>query len=324
MFQQDYHSNTNKKRQILVMKKILSCASLFLCLMLDQSASTQTWIGVSYKLSEKKDGKKPILKSIRLSSKLSLEYVEQGDSLGTPVLFLHGYSDSWHSYESVLPLLPNNIHAFVISQRGHGNSSCPSKGYTMTHFANDIASFVEKLKLGPVIIVGHSMGGTVAQRFVIDHPELVKGFVLVGSFANYNNEVIAELYKDVLKLTDPVDRSFVTEFQKSCIAKPIPEKSFNIYVNESLKLPARIWKSVLTELLPVDYTTELKKINKPALILWGDSDAIVHQKDQDMLVKAIQNSRLVVYKGVGHSMQWEEPGRFAKDLVEFIDSINNP
>jgi len=305
------------------MKKTLSCALLFFCLMFQQSASAQTSIGASYELSKNTNSKKPTLKSIRLSSKLNLEYVEQGDSLGTPVLFLHGYSDSWHSYESVLPLLPHNIHAFVITQRGHGNSSRPSKEYTMAHFANDIAGFVKKLKLGPVIIVGHSMGGTVVQRFVIDHPELVKGFILVGSFATYNNEVIAELYKDVLKLTDPVDRSFVIAFQKSCIAKPIPQESFNTYVNESLKLPARVWKSVLTELLPVDYTTELKKVDKPSLILWGDSDAIVYQKDQDMLVNAIQNSRLVVYKGIGHSVHWEEPARFAKDLVEFINSTNS-
>jgi pimeloyl-ACP methyl ester carboxylesterase len=57
---------------------------------------------------------------------LRLEYVEQGDRNGLPVVLLHGYTDSWHSYERVPPYLPRNLRVFAISQRGHGDSDRPA------------------------------------------------------------------------------------------------------------------------------------------------------------------------------------------------------
>lgn len=70
------------------------------------------------------------LKTAKLSNGVRLQYAEQGSFSGTPVIFLHGITDSWHSFESVLALLPGNIHAFAISQRGHGDSDRPLAGYT--------------------------------------------------------------------------------------------------------------------------------------------------------------------------------------------------
>jgi pimeloyl-ACP methyl ester carboxylesterase len=69
------------------------------------------------------------IKTIQLSSQVTLEYVEQGMASGTVLICLHGYTDSWKSFALVLPLLSENMHAFALSQRGHGNSDRPSEGY---------------------------------------------------------------------------------------------------------------------------------------------------------------------------------------------------
>src|SRR5215207_9877046 len=81
---------------------------------------------------------KPIVKRIELSKTVELEYTEQGNGNGMPVIFLHGYSDSWHSFESILSFLPADVHAFVPTHRGHGNSSRPLKGYSPKDFSNDL------------------------------------------------------------------------------------------------------------------------------------------------------------------------------------------
>lgn len=266
-------------------------------------------------------GSQQVVKTIELSKGVSLEYIEQGDSDGIPVVFLHGYTDSWRSYESLLQLLPGNVHAFAVTQRGHGNSSRPSEGYNPVDFSNDIAAFIRKLNLGPVFLVGHSMGGTITQRFALDHPEMLKGIVLAGSLASFtNNEAVGALHQMVSALKDTVDWDFAYEFQKGTIAKPIPAQSLAIYVYESMRVPPGVWKSVLNELVKIDYTGEFKKINKPTLILWGDKDNVAFRQDQDILHRSITSSKLIVYKGVGHGMHWEEPARFANDLVEFIYS----
>ncbi len=66
---------------------------------------------------------------------------------------------------------------------------------------------------------------------------------------------------------------------------------------------------------------ELDKIKAPTLIVWGDQDAILPRSDQEALAAAIAGSRLVVYPGAGHALYWEEPARFASDLVAFIEDL---
>src|SRR5262245_38899374 len=62
-------------------------------------------------------------KSIALPTGVTLNYVEHGSAYGTPIIFLHGFPDSWHSFEHVLDRFPNTLHVIAISQRGHGNST---------------------------------------------------------------------------------------------------------------------------------------------------------------------------------------------------------
>ncbi|HET9276526.1 MAG TPA: alpha/beta hydrolase, partial [Flavitalea sp.] len=156
------------------------------------------------------------LKSIKLESGVRLEYAEQGSTTGIPVIFLHGYSDSWKSFNQVLPLLPESIHAYAISQRGHGSSDRPMGGYSPDDFAVDVADFMRELHINSAIIVGHSMGATIAQRFALDYPYMVKALVLVGSFASFTtNPGVTELRSFIARIEDPVDSGFVYEFQKS-------------------------------------------------------------------------------------------------------------
>lgn len=63
------------------------------------------------------------VKTIELPNRVKLQYVEQGDSSGVPVILLHGITDSWRSFEPVLPHLSASVRAFAVSQRGHGDSS---------------------------------------------------------------------------------------------------------------------------------------------------------------------------------------------------------
>src|SRR5918999_330076 len=91
--------------------------------------------------------RRPIVKSIELPDRVELQYVEQGDPTGTPVLFLHGLTDSWLSFEPVLPHLPESVHAFALSQRGHGDSGRPAAGYHSKDFAADVAAFMDAFDL---------------------------------------------------------------------------------------------------------------------------------------------------------------------------------
>jgi pimeloyl-ACP methyl ester carboxylesterase len=261
----------------------------------------------------------PVIHAVTLPNQVTLPYVEQGDPAGVPVLLLHGITDSWRSFEGVLPHLPTSLHAFALSQRGHGDATRPVTGYYPQDFAADLAAFMDALKLRQAVVVGHSMGSYIAQRFALDYPDRTLGLVLMGSCTTVRgNPVAIGLWDSVVStLTDPIDPGFVREFQQSTLAQPVPQALLNTVVQESLKVPARVWKAALAALLDTDFSGDLGKITAPILIVWGDQDTFFLRREQEALAAAITGAQLMVYSGAGHGFHWEEPARFAADLVAF-------
>lgn len=262
------------------------------------------------------------LKTIALPGRVKLQYVEQGNNKGIPVIFLHGITDSWHSFESVLPFLPANVHAFAISQRGHGDSERPVDGYLPKDFADDVAAFIKEKKIGRAIIVGHSMGGFVAQQFAVLHPQLTKGLVIIGSDPSFtDNPGMPEFYQQVMELSGSIDHTFMDEFQKATLAKPIDPVYYNTLVAEGMKVPVRVFQAALTGMMGADLSKDIKKIKVPTIIFWGDQDGFCLRKDQDEFLTNIKGAKLLVYKGTGHAVHWEQPEWFAKDLVKFMGRV---
>jgi non-heme chloroperoxidase len=267
---------------------------------------------------------KPVVKNIQLSTGVNLEYAEQGDVTGTPVILLHGYTESRLSYQQVLSLLPGNLHVFAISQRGHGNSSKAGSDYLPKDFAADLAVFISQKKLRSAIIVGHSMGGIIAQQFALDYPHLTKALIIIDSNAGAEaNPGLEEFIKEVSRLMDPVAFEFSEAFIKSTLVKTLDPGFYKLQVAETMKVPAAVWKAVMKGLVNANYKSVLHNIYQPTLILWGDKDFICTKTEQDVLATGIKNSTLVVYEGTGHALHWEQPERFVKDLVSFIEATTS-
>ena len=256
-----------------------------------------------------------------LATGVTLPYVEQGDPAGVPLILLHGYSDSWRSWELLLRALPDSLHVFALTQRGHGDAERPHDGYRPEDHAADVAAFMDHVGLDAAVIVGHSGGSYTAQRFALDHPERTLGLVLVAAFHDMrDNPGVRELWQAVSALTDPVNPDFVREFQAGCVSEPLPDGFLEAIIAESRKLPARVWKAYLQEFMEADAPTETGTIAAPTMIQWGDQDTFCPRGDQDALVVAIPAARLVVYPD-GHCPHWEQPERAAAELVAFAQRV---
>ena len=264
----------------------------------------------------------PAIKSVELPSGIRLPYAEQGDPAGIPMVMLHGVTDSWRSFEPVLPYLPESVHAFSLTQRGHGDADRPATGYRLRDFTADVAAFMDAGGIEAAVIVGHSMGSYVGQGFALRYPERTLGLVTAGSFVSFRaNPGIVEFAEYLSGLTDPVDDAVAREFQESTLARPIPPALLEMFVQESLKVPARIWKDVFAGFLKDDTAGDLSQIQAPTLVLWGDQDAFCPRVDQDTILATIPDVRLKVYAGGGHAIHWEEPERFAADITAFSEAI---
>jgi pimeloyl-ACP methyl ester carboxylesterase len=223
----------------------------------------------------------------------------------------------------LLAHLPPSVRAIAPSQRGHGDADRPGSGYGALDLAADAVALMDALGLERAVVAGHSMGSLVAQRVALDHPGRVRGLALLGAFATLRgNPAVRELWEGAVSvLADPVDPSFVREFQESTLARSVPQDFFDTVVRESLKVPARVWRAALAAQMAEDATAELGAIAVPTLLLWGDRDAFATRREQEALAAAIPRARLVVYAGAGHAPHWEEPARISADLARFAEGL---
>jgi pimeloyl-ACP methyl ester carboxylesterase len=256
----------------------------------------------------------------RLWTGLRLHYAEQGDPTGEAIVFLHGYSDSWFSFSRVLPLLSPSYHAFALTQRGHGDSDKPECCYTPEDFAADVDAFMEAVGIEKATLVGASTGALFAQRAALSYPRRVDRLVLIGA-QTPANEAVTGLVEEMRALEDPVPPGFVREFQESTIYQPVPQEFLDTVVSESLKLPARVWRDYMEgAVLSIDhdYVLELRKIEAPTLMLWGEQDPLFPREEQERLAAAIPGASLKVYPETGHAVHWDRPEWVVRDLEEFM------
>ncbi|HEX8920352.1 MAG TPA: alpha/beta fold hydrolase [Pyrinomonadaceae bacterium] len=256
--------------------------------------------------------------TVRLKTGVSLRYAEQGDPLGSPIILLHGYTDSSFSYSRVLPLLDAKYRVYTLDLRGHGDSERPVSGYKLSDFAADVLAFMDAKGIGRASLVGHSMGSFITQQVAMTAPERVERLVLIGSATTLRNNTVQDLRLAVNALSDPVPVTFVREFQASTVYRQLPEQFMNRVVAESLKVPARVWRATIEGFFADDYRHQLGKIKAPTLILWGDRETIFPRSEQDSLVNALASAKLKVYPETGHALHWERPEQFVKDLEDFI------
>ena len=257
--------------------------------------------------------------SIRVATGPRLHYAEFGKPDGRAVLFLHGWPDSWFSFSRVLALLPDDLRALAIDQRGFGHSERPESGYSIATMAEDAIAFLDALDIPRATLVGHSFGSFVARRAALAHPERVAALALIGTGFSGSNAVTRDLQSSLGDLPDPIPVQFVRDFQASTAVRPIPPDFFERIIDESLKLPPRLWRLAIDALVEYDDTKQLATIKAPTQLLWGDKDALFSRNEQESFLAELPDARLRIYEDTGHCPNWEQPERLAADIAGLVE-----
>lgn len=257
------------------------------------------------------------LEEMKLAGGPTLHCLRAGGG-GERVLLLHGYGDSGHAWSTVLPHLPGEWEVAAPDQRGHGGSERPATGYSVAALASDAANLLDALGWERATVVGHSMGGFVAQLLAADRPERVARLVLVGTTPRCAGPAVDALMAEIAALSDEGLRDFVGAFQAATVARPLPSAFFAALVEQSCRVPVRVWRALAPELAAFDARAALPRIAAPAHVVWGDADAFFGRADQEGLLAALPHATFTVYRGAGHSPHWEDPERFARELAAFV------
>ncbi len=283
---------------------------------------------------QKKSLANPEVKSVFINGD-SIHYIEIGS--GDPVVFVHGTLGDYRGFKGQLDTFAIKHRAIVYSRRyafPDKQTINDSLDYTITPHIKDLTEFLKHLKLGPVHLIGHSFGASVALHVTLDHPELVRTLTLgeppVVSLLNNvaGGDKIWENWETKVKIPA------ADEFKRGN-----NERAVDIFVGgvigDSLafsKTPETYRDMMMENILELrgialnDETfikvtcNELKKIKRPVLLVGGAKSPILLTSILNELEHCLSNKERVILPNASHGLQNDNASEFNKITLTFIDS----
>lgn len=259
------------------------------------------------------------MRHLLLGTGISVPCLIHGDAEAKPLLLLHAWGESRHSFERMLPFL-DTFRVYAPDLRGQGDADKPEDGYSLAEQAKDAAAILTALTVRSAFVLGSSSGGYVAQQLAIMRPDLVGALVLVGSPVTLQGR--APFAAEVEALTDPVAEEWVQDsLSWFPLVQEVPKWYPQDRVSDGASMPAHAWKRILAGFSDATPPTEAGVISAPTLILWGARDNLLPRWQQDALVERIHGAVLTVYAEAAHLVLWECPAQVAMDATTFLLSL---
>ena len=263
-------------------------------------------------------------KSVALPDGETLAYLTMGDPAGTPVVLIHGYTDSARDWVPLIPYLSPRLKLIVVDIRGHGRSGKPECCYTRVDFAYDIKLLLDALHIERADVVGHSLGSIVAQTFAEVWPEHTGRVVLISSSGGPRpggppHAAKFDYAAAIRQLQEPIDPN--SKFMVEWWWSPTPvDPDFNRRQREdAAAIPLRVWLAVLDQgLIDTDLQRTLPRLKAPTLLIWGSEDPIMQAEVRDTLRAALPQAEVRIFPGLGHNPFWEEPAQCAALINRFL------
>lgn len=244
---------------------------------------------------------------------------------GRPMLLVHGYLGGKQSWKNQIPAFSQKYKLIVPSLRGRGDSDKPDSGYTLKDQADDLHVLLEKLISEPAIVMGHSMGGIVAQQFCLDYPNQVAALILSGT---YSGPLVGQLGGPdtidayIEKINEMGMEGYFRWFLSNFIFSPgTSQEKIESSLFEILKTPKKVAIALLEGRRDFDFTTRLKEIKVPSLVIACDQDNRAPLADQERMNRLIPNCWLKIIKGVGHSGLKERSEEYNQAVLNFLDIL---
>jgi non-heme chloroperoxidase len=265
---------------------------------------------------------------------VQLYYKDWGPRDGQPIVFSHGWplsSDSWEA--QMLFLADHGYRVIAHDRRGHGRSSQPWEGNDMDHYADDLSTVIEALKVKNAVLVGFSTGGGEVARYIGRHgTSRVAKAVLISAVPplmvktddNPNGiprEVFDGLRKSQLENRSQVFKDIPTGpfYGFNRPGAKVSQSMVDNWWLQGMMGSAKGTYDSIKAFSETDFRGDLKKFDKPTLVIHGDDDQIVPIDIAGrMSAKLIKGAKLIVYPGAPHGLTETHKDQVNADLLAFI------
>jgi len=232
----------------------------------------------------------------------------------SPIVFIHGAGGSHQVWLEQLRALGRQRRAVAVDLPGHGRSEGDGADRIET-YRDGITEFLKTSGLERTVMVGHSMGGAVAQRIALDQPELLAALVLVGTGARLR--VQPQIFAD---LQDDVQRA-VERIAKWARAPGAPAEQLTQDAEAMLRTPISVIEGDFRACDAFDLMEEVKAITLPTLVICGTDDLMTPPKYAEYLHRQIGGSRLALIPAAGHMVMLEQPDETSRAIEVFLEHV---
>jgi len=240
---------------------------------------------------------------------------------GPSVLFLHGLGGNRHAFDHQLNHLSGHYHCVAWDTPGYGDSM-PMPEMSFEALAASVDNLIDQLGIEPYAVVGHSMGGMIAQTWLRQGGRAQK-LVLAQSSARFgkpgsewNQKFLAARRKPLDQGQKPAD--FARSLIESMLHDPGNLAAIESGVATMAPLPAQVYRQVIECLITFDETASLQHIDIPTLCLAAQYDTTAPAENVEKMAQAIPHARYLCLPDAGHLAYIETPQAFSAALAEFL------
>lgn len=269
---------------------------------------------------------------LTLEDGLKVHYRDEGLRDGKPLVLVHGFASSLHTWEPWVKRLVDEYRVISIDLPGHGLTRNPSPDkMNVPYFSEVIGELASKLGAEDYVIVGNSMGGATAWQFALSRENCIDGLVLIAASGWQEQQITGDQPLIFRFLANRHLRALIKNFDLKALIRNGLKESF---IDQSLVTEDMVARyAYLTrapehrtgilalmsgeERMPARAET-LNALRIPTLIMQGASDIVVAPGGATKFHEAISSSELIIYESVGHVPQEEIADRSVADLRDFL------
>lgn len=257
----------------------------------------------------------------RLASGATLNYRTRG--AGRVVVLMHPIGCRLEIWDDVIAELEGRCRAIAVDFRGHGGSDTDGRPFSLGDLAGDVVELVRAVASPPVVVVGCSMGGMVAQAIAVEAPDVVSG-VVIANTGHARTDAAREMLEGRAKaaangmpgvIETTLDRWFNETFKRAEPGKVALARRW--LEEDDPVVHSHGWRAIRD----LNYADRLALVETPALAIAGTEDQSASVDVVKAVAAAMKNCSYREIAGAGHLSPLEQPKEFARLLIEFMDGL---
>lgn len=245
-----------------------------------------------------------------LVNQIATEYADGGE--GPVMLMLHGWKDTLHTFDPLLPELAKKFRVVRVDMPGFGASELPPAAWALDDYVDFVAAFIAKLDLSVEVLVGHSFGGRVNIKGVSRGTLIPHKIVLIASAGVAERKTLRNRSLKALAKVGKLALLPLPQRVKNSLRSRLYKNIQSDYEN------AGPLKETFVRVIAENLSAAAARIKTPTLLIWGSADTQTTLEEGARLSRLISGSRLEVIQAAGHFVHREHPEAVASMITEFI------